>query len=148
MYYSLIPHDFGRRRPPVISDSDRLKREIELLESLSDMRIADEILRESSAQSQHDINPLDAQYNGLNMAEMAPLDGSSKEFKEIQDYLCQSVGTTHGFKYKVEDIFRLERNGEFERFENSEFRKIAKKNRRLLWVSDLLDYVVNNTNID
>ena len=34
-YYTLIPHSFGRDRPPLISDSERLKKEVELLESLS-----------------------------------------------------------------------------------------------------------------
>ena len=34
-YYTLIPHSFGRDRPPIIQDQERLKKEIELLESLS-----------------------------------------------------------------------------------------------------------------
>ena len=34
-FYTVIPHSFGRQRPPVIKDEHRLKREIQLLESLS-----------------------------------------------------------------------------------------------------------------
>ena len=34
-YYSFIPHAFGRNRPPIIRDDARLKKEIQLLESLS-----------------------------------------------------------------------------------------------------------------
>ena len=34
-YYTLIPHSFGRNRPPIIHDQERVKSEIELLESLS-----------------------------------------------------------------------------------------------------------------
>ena len=34
-YYSLIPHNFGRTRPTVIRDEALLKKEIELLESLT-----------------------------------------------------------------------------------------------------------------
>ena len=34
-YYTVIPHSFGRQRPPVIREELMLKKEIELLESLS-----------------------------------------------------------------------------------------------------------------
>jgi len=43
-YYTLIPHIFGRATPPVIKTVDRLKREAELIESLSEMEIASEII--------------------------------------------------------------------------------------------------------
>lgn len=39
-YYSLIPHDFGRRRPPIIGDKLTLRKKLKLLESLVDIRIA------------------------------------------------------------------------------------------------------------
>ena len=34
-YYTLIPHDFGRDRPPIIDNDAMLKAEIQLLESLT-----------------------------------------------------------------------------------------------------------------
>ena len=34
-YFSVIPHAFGRQRPPVIRDNTALKREIELLDDLA-----------------------------------------------------------------------------------------------------------------
>ena len=43
-YYSIIPHIFGRNVPPVVNTVDRLKREIELIESLGEMEIATEII--------------------------------------------------------------------------------------------------------
>lgn len=43
-YYTLIPHIFGRATPPVINTVDRLKREAELIESLSEMEIASDII--------------------------------------------------------------------------------------------------------
>jgi poly [ADP-ribose] polymerase 2/3/4 len=39
-YYTIIPHIFGRAKPPVINNVGRLKREAELIESLSEMEIA------------------------------------------------------------------------------------------------------------
>jgi poly [ADP-ribose] polymerase 2/3/4 len=36
-FYSLIPHDFGRRKPTIIDSIDLLKIKMEMLEALSDM---------------------------------------------------------------------------------------------------------------
>ena len=69
-YYSLIPHAFGRNRPPIISNDDMLKKEIELLESLSDMRIAEELIKDAKEDGGDVVHPLDRQYAGLGMAEM------------------------------------------------------------------------------
>lgn len=129
-FYSLIPHAFGRNRPPVINDEQRLKREIELLESLSDMKDAALIMKTDKAGD--DVHPLDKQYQGLNMREMTPLDPTSAEFTQLQEYLVNSRGVTHGHRYQVEAIFRIEREGEKDRFDNSPFGKMS-KNRRLLW---------------
>lgn len=130
-FYSVIPHAFGRNRPPIIRTNDQLKKEIELLESLSDMKDAAAMLK-SSLKEDSGIHQLDRQFNGLNMNEMSPLDRKSKEFIELETYLNDSKGATHYLSYKVEDIFRIERQGELERFEKSEYSKVS-SNRRLLW---------------
>jgi len=39
-YYTVIPHNFGRRAPPVINNVAQLKLEAELIESLGEMEIA------------------------------------------------------------------------------------------------------------
>ncbi|KNG46006.1 poly polymerase 2 ADP-ribosyltransferase 2 [Stemphylium lycopersici] len=130
-YFSLIPHAFGRNRPPVIRDNDLLKKEIELLESLSDMKETAAMLK-SQLKDDSGIHKLDKQFQGLGMNEMAPLDHKSREFIEIDEYLNNSKGKTHSIDYKVQEIFRIERKGEFERFDKSKYAKIA-SNRRLLW---------------
>ena len=43
-YYTIIPHVFGRKKPPVIDTLARLKREAELIEGLGEMEIANEIM--------------------------------------------------------------------------------------------------------
>lgn len=130
-YFSVIPHDFGRARPPTIRDNTALKKEIELLESLSDMKEAAAMLK-SQLKDDSGIHKLDKQFQGLHMNEMTPLDHKSQEFVEIDHYLNNSKGKTHAVSYTVQDIFRIERQGEFDRFENSKYSKI-KSNRRLLW---------------
>ena len=134
-YYTVIPHSFGRSRPPVISDEVRLKREIDLLESLSDMSIADEIMKGPADGDGDLVHPLDRQYLGLELEAMVPLDHRLGEYKQLEDYLLKTHAKTHYVDFKLEDIFRIERRGERSRHEASCFAKLGKKgsDRRLLW---------------
>ncbi|KAH0544608.1 hypothetical protein FGG08_001257 [Glutinoglossum americanum] len=154
-YYSVIPHSFGRLRPPVINTEAMMKREIELLESLADMEIANEIMKVAkghTGEAGNPIHPLDKQYHGLGMQEMTPLEAGSVEFKELEEYLIKSHGHTHQYeiltgdgvsypltslnfssRLKIQDIFRIERHGEFDRFDKSPFAKSKTSDRRLLW---------------
>ncbi|KAK1724167.1 poly polymerase catalytic domain-containing protein [Colletotrichum acutatum] len=129
-YYSLIPHAFGRNRPPIIGSGAMLKKEVDLLDSLSDMKVAADLMKVDRKNT--DVHQADRQYQGLGMEEMTPLDRKSPEFTLLAEYLNGSKGSTHGHTYKIEDIFRIERQGELERFEKSEFSSI-KSDRRLLW---------------
>jgi poly [ADP-ribose] polymerase len=98
---------------------------------LSDMKDAAAMLK-STLKDDSSIHQLDRQFNGLKMNEMSPLDRKSQEFTELETYLINSKGATHHLSYKVDDIFRIERQGELERFEKSEYAKVD-SNRRLLW---------------
>lgn len=130
-YYSVIPHAFGRNRPPIIRDDNMLKKEIELLESLSDMKDAAEIMK-IDRKSRDTVHPLDRQFKGLNLEEMSVLDHTSNEFNLLEKYLNDSRGSTHHINYEVQDIFRIEREGETKRFNDSEYASIS-SDRRLLW---------------
>ncbi|KAJ6129548.1 hypothetical protein N7512_002328 [Penicillium capsulatum] len=129
-YYTVIPHDFGRNRPPVLSSDAQLKKEIELLEALTDMDVANEIMKDSK---ESDVNELDRQFQSLGMEEMTCLDKKGSEFSELASYLLNSRGSTHDIRYEIINIFRIERRDENERFESSKFAKINNSNRRLLW---------------
>ncbi|KAF1923195.1 poly polymerase 2 ADP-ribosyltransferase 2 [Didymella exigua CBS 183.55] len=130
-YYSVIPHVFGRDRPTIINNNKLLKEEIELLESLSDMKEASDMLK-ASRKDDSNLNELDRQFQTLGMDEMEPLSVKGSEFAELSDYLLKTKGATHNVNYAVQDIFRIQRKGEFERFQNSPFAKVS-GNRRLLW---------------
>lgn len=130
-YYSLIPHDFGRNRPPIINETSLLKKEIELLESLSDMKDAAEIMK-IDRKTKDSIHALDRQFQGLGLSEMTTLDPESTEFDLLSTYLNGSRGATHHVNYKIDHIWRIERDGEKDRFEQSDFSKV-KSDRRLLW---------------
>ncbi|KAL7963444.1 poly polymerase catalytic domain-containing protein [Trichoderma compactum] len=132
MYYSIIPHAFGRNRPPIIRDNALLKKEIELLESLSDMKDAADIMK-IDRKSTDNVHPLDKQFQSLGLNEMTVLDPESTEFQYLSDYLHGSKGESHGHTYKVQDIFRIERQGERIRFDDYVEKSKIGANRRLLW---------------
>ncbi|KAI1467488.1 PARP-domain-containing protein [Daldinia caldariorum] len=127
LYFSLIPHAFGRNHPPVIRDSTLLKKEIELLESLSDMKDASLLMKNERKEK---INELDQQFRGLGMNEMTPLEHDSPEFTQLVDYLMDTRGHTHYVNYQVSQIFRIERGGEKDRLETTHK---TYQDRRLLW---------------
>lgn len=131
LYYSLIPHAFGRTRPPIIENQVMVKTETELLESLSDMKDA-ELIMKLERQGSDDVHPLDRQFQGLGMDELTPLRPDTTEFQLLVEYLTKSRAATHHVNYAVEQIFRIERGGERDRFEKSEFLSVP-RDRRLLW---------------
>ena len=137
-YFSLIPHAFGRNRAPLLSRVDMIKKEVELLEALTDMQLTNEIMktaRNDKAKQEEKVAMVDRQYEGMGMQEMTPLDRKSTEFSELEDYLVKSAGKTHYIKYQVQDIFRIERQGERSRFKASKYSRMpdGKSDRRLLW---------------
>ena len=71
-FYTIIPHAFGRQRPPMITSEERLKKEITLLESLSDLEIANEILKGAKGGDGDKTHSLDRQFAGLGLEEMTP----------------------------------------------------------------------------
>ncbi|KAG4428497.1 hypothetical protein IFR05_016017, partial [Cadophora sp. M221] len=130
-YYSAIPHAFGMHRPPLISNQDMLNREVELLDSLSDMKDTANLMKKEPKDAEK-INALDRQFRGLGLNEMTPLKRESTEFTELKNYLVETRGATHNANYHVDQIFRIERQGEKDRFNNSPFAG-PPRDRRLLW---------------
>lgn len=130
-YFTIIPHVFGRNRPPVLDSDAQIKKEVELLDALTDMDVANEIMKNS--READEINQLDRQFQSLGMEEMTRLDHKSSEFTELSHYLSNSRGATHNLQYQVIDIFRIERQGENDRFSASSYAKVKSSDRRLLW---------------
>lgn len=108
-----------------------LKKEVELLDSLTDLKDADAILKKEREREETE-HAMDMRYRRLGMREMTPLEHSTGEFISISEYLNSTCGSTHGITYEVIDIFRIERQGERERFETSPYSSIP-SDRRLLW---------------
>jgi poly [ADP-ribose] polymerase len=106
-----------------------------MLDTLSDMEVASSIMKTTTGKAcdADSVNLLDKRFADLGMAEMTPLDPDSTEYRELAKYLIESSGQTHHLRYRLQDIFRIERQGENQRFETSRFAKLKDKDRRLLW---------------
>lgn len=132
-YYSTIPHAFGRNRPPPVNSEEMLRQEVAMLDTLTEMEVANTIMRANDkAKDASSVNLLDSRFQELGLQELAVLDHKSDEYKQLQAYLVDSSAAGHGLRYRLQDIFRIERPGERQRFEKS-VKTVKDSNRRLLW---------------
>ncbi|WOL12197.1 hypothetical protein Cni_G20962 [Canna indica] len=127
-FYTVIPHDFGFRkmREFIIDTPLKLKSKLEMVESLAEIEIATNILKDDH-EAQDD--PLNSRYEQL-QCELSPVEADSKEFSMINKYLLNTHAKTHsGFTVDIVQIFKVCKKGELERF-----RKFSNTNNRmLLW---------------
>lgn len=133
-FYTLIPHNFGRVRPPVINSSEMLKRKMQMLEALADIEIAAHIVEETGKDNSEFVNQLDANYAKLH-TDIVPVETDSEEYKLIAKYVKNShPRQTPG----IVNVFKIRRDSDEKRFEE----KKGLGNRMLLWHgSRLTNYV-------
>lgn len=109
IFYTLIPHGFSVKRPPIIDSMDMVKAKNEMLESLLNMNTVYGFLEGENGEK---TNPLDACYEKMK-TEITPIDKNSVEFKTI----CRVVSNTHGsthdqYTLEVVDVFKVKRKRE------------------------------------
>ncbi|KAH3881504.1 protein mono-ADP-ribosyltransferase PARP3-like [Dreissena polymorpha] len=130
-FYTVIPHDFGRKTPPVINTLEGLRQKMDMLLVLGDIEIAQSLQKEKDRKI-GDVtgdtlpNPIDVNYGLLN-CELEYLDQKSPEFKVIQTYTENTSGGWR--KPKIKEVWKVSRIGEDKRF--AEHKSIT--NRKLLW---------------
>ncbi|KAI0668738.1 poly polymerase catalytic domain-containing protein [Trametes maxima] len=135
-YYSIIPHVFGRERPIVIDNIDRLKKELELVDALGDMEVASKLIASSIPKDAdgRPVNPLDAHFRSLQLSKMDPVAHSSAEFTALQAYTRDTHGATHRhYGVEVLHAFRVERESETEAWTKAGFGGLPGGDRMLLW---------------
>jgi len=127
-FYTIIPHDFGRTRPPVINTKVLLKKKIEMVESLADIQIATTLLKNQKIEITE--NPIDTNYKSLH-CNLTPLAHDSDEYEMIKMYVKNTHASTHSwYELEVDDVYIVDRKGEKERFLGN---KYPEKKRKLLW---------------
>lgn len=135
-FYTLIPHDFGVERPPIINTTEMVNTKTEMLESLMEMEVAYSLMNEEEPDEK--VNELDSHYKQLK-TDLQPLEHDSEEFALLKQYVQNTHAKTHAnFELEIEDIFSVDRRGEKRRYKP--FKKLH--NRKLLWHgSRLTNYV-------
>lgn len=125
-FYTLIPHDFGLQKPPLLNNEEIIKSKLEMLDSLLEIEIAYNLLKGTE---DTDENPVDSHYNKLN-ANIEVLDKDSDEFSLLSDYVKNTHASTHTtYSLEIEEVFKVCRKGEDARYKP--FKKLD--NRMLLW---------------
>lgn len=105
-----------------------------MLDTLSDMEVADKVMKASKICDTSGEALIDKRFKELNMEEITPLHHDSNEFKALGEYLISTSGATHFLKYDVKEIFRISRNGEHDRFEGAKaLEGKVESSRKLLW---------------
>lgn len=122
-FYTVIPHSFGRQRPPVIDSLNVVQQKYDLCNVLKDIEAAQKMVS-SSAQGAH---PADAKYAELH-ADLEPVKGG-KELNMVKEYIKNTIGSPYHHQVNLENVWRVNRHNESTRFGAHK----SLQNRKLLW---------------
>ncbi|XP_004083528.1 poly [ADP-ribose] polymerase 1 [Oryzias latipes] len=126
-FYTLIPHDFGMKKPPLLNSLDYIQAKVEMLDNLLDIEVAYSLLRGGAQDNEHD--PIDINYEKLK-TKIEVVDKSTQEAEVITQYVKNTHAATHNtYTLEVQEIFKIGREGERQRFRPFE----ELHNRQLLW---------------
>ncbi|GAB0091469.1 Poly [Sergentomyia squamirostris] len=125
-FFTLIPHNFGIRKPPVLDTPEEIQSKLTMLESLLEIEVAYSMLKTESGS---DVSPIDTHYDQLK-TDLEVLDKSSEEFAILSKYVKNTHAATHNmYDLEIVEVFKVKRQGEDRRYKP--FKKLH--NRRLLW---------------
>ena len=126
-FFTLIPHDFDMKKPPILDNPDFVKMKIEMLDNLLEIEVAYNLIKSTDNESGKDA--IDVHYEKLN-TKIKVLDKTTDEFKVLEKYVQNTHATTHNlYTLDIVDIFKIDRKGEEKRFKP--FKKLP--NHKLLW---------------
>ncbi|AYV82057.1 MAG: polyADP-ribose polymerase [Homavirus sp.] len=112
-YYTYIPNACGRRKPPIINNNEILTKYKDTIDDLSNIVVGVNIINNVKK----DENPIDAVYKDIG-TKIEPLDNSSILYKEIDNYIKNTHGPTHGCKLKLLDVYTIGQDGKEQKFNN------------------------------
>jgi len=126
-FFTLIPHSFGRRVPPLLDTLELVQIKKDVLLVLSDIELAQCLQKDNKAsmkqsKKQLEPHPLDNKYSRLG-CKLTPLSEKSEEYKIIQKYVAKTG------KSKIQHVWHVDRDGEDARFKKHD----GIKERKLLW---------------
>ncbi|GFS80273.1 poly polymerase 1 [Nephila pilipes] len=125
-FFTLIPHDFGMKKPPLLDHEEIIKSKIEMLDSLLEIEFAYSLIKGKHNESK---DPVDEHYEKLE-ADIDPVKKESDEYKLVEKYLKNTHAETHDqYKLDLQEVFKINRHGESEKYKK--FKKLH--NKKLLW---------------
>ncbi|KAJ0052867.1 hypothetical protein Pint_00959 [Pistacia integerrima] len=127
-FYTVIPHDFGfkKMRDFIIDTPQKLKLKLQMVEALGEIEIATKLLEDDKCTQE---DPLYSHYQRLH-CQLMPVEADSEEYSIIAKYMLNTHAKTHSsYTVDIVQIFKVEREGEVERFKKFSH----SKNRMLLW---------------
>lgn len=128
-FYTLIPHDFGMARPPLLDNIELIKSKTEMIDNLLEIEIAYSMLDDSNNKIDGEEHPIDGHYRKLK-CDLEPVDHDSEEFRLIEKYMINTHAKTHDqYSLKLRELFKASRHGEFDRFKTFQ----SLDNHQLLW---------------
>ncbi|KAJ3158236.1 Poly [ADP-ribose] polymerase 2 [Geranomyces michiganensis] len=133
LFYTIIPHNFGMRRPQLINTPQLLKAKLQMVEALGDIEIATEIINATNKNLEKD--PVDLHHDKLH-TKFSVVEPNTETYKLVEKYMKNTHASTHGgYELEIEDLFEIQREGE-------EKRAQGLHNKKLLWHgSRLTNYV-------
>ncbi|XP_034725886.1 protein mono-ADP-ribosyltransferase PARP3 [Etheostoma cragini] len=131
-FFTTIPHNFGRNRPPIIDNKEIVGKKKKMLMVLADIELA-QTLKSENEKAQVEMietvtvpHPLDQDYSSLKCS-LTLMDKETETFKIIEKYLEVTAG---GYcNPKIVNVWEVDRKTEGERFGKND----SLENRRLLW---------------
>ena len=127
-FFTLIPHDFGMKSPPLLDNPDLVKNKIEMLDNLKEIDLAFNLLS-TDKDGDKEKDPIDSHYDKLK-TEINVLGRDTEEWKILEEYVKNTHASTHTqYSLEIEEIFKVSRKGEAKRFKPFK----ALPNRKLLW---------------
>ncbi|KAJ7480240.1 PARP-domain-containing protein [Mycena galericulata] len=132
-YYSIIPHVSGRSPLSAITNSEMLKRELELMDSLLDMQVASGIMNSPADSAAARVHPMDARFASLKLSSIVPVPPTSREYQSIATYSRDTELRSSLFAIQVKSVFKVERAGETEAWTAAGHDQLQNGERLLLW---------------
>ncbi|XP_054169146.1 poly [ADP-ribose] polymerase 1-like [Oppia nitens] len=126
-FFTLVPHNFGTDKPPLIDNEEMIKTKMEMLDTLLDIEMAYDMIS-TNGEKVIEEDPIDHHYKKLN-TKLEVLTKDLEEYTIIEKYLKNTHGSTHHFNLEIIDIMKVERNGEIDKY--AKWKHI--ENRMLLW---------------
>ncbi|UJR16964.1 hypothetical protein I4U23_003862 [Adineta vaga] len=126
-FYTLIPHDFGLKKPIILNDIESIQSKTQMIDNLLQIELAYSMLKRSKDDENE--HPIDVHYKKLQTL-IEPIDKTTDEFQRIEQYMINTHASTHNqYKLKLNELFRIVREAENDQLEK--WNQLS--NHQLLW---------------